>query len=183
MKKPDGIKKSGFILTAALSVSLGFVSTAFATTSWLIDPHRGSVIQLGTLGGDTYATDINDAGQVVGYSYTSTGVQHAFVTGPNGVGITDLGTLGGAESRAWGINASGQVVGVSDLAKPNPAHSHAFITGPNGAGMRDLSPGSEFESSATGINDTGTGGGYVSGILRVFLWSGLWYAVLSRRTP
>ena len=66
MKIPHSLKNGPLILTAALSISLGFASSAFATTSWLIDPHRGSVIQLGSLGGDTYATDISDAGQVVG---------------------------------------------------------------------------------------------------------------------
>ena len=42
-----------------------------------------------------YALGINDAGQVVGSSITAAGAQHAFITGPNGVGMTDLGTLGG----------------------------------------------------------------------------------------
>lgn len=172
MKILGGLKNSSLILTAALSVSLGFVPTAFATSSWLIDPHRGSVIQLGSLGGDTYANDINDAGQVVGYSYTTTGLQHAFITGHNGLGITDLGTLGGAQSAALGINASGQVVGVSELEhKPNLPYRHAFITGSNGVGMRDLGTlpesidPSSFEhinhdasvpsSYAIGINDSG----------------------------
>ena len=63
MKIPHSLKNGPLILAAALSISLEFASTAFATTSWLIDPHRGSVIQLGSLGGDTYATDISDAGQ------------------------------------------------------------------------------------------------------------------------
>ena len=31
------------------------------------------------------------SGQVVGYSSTATGESHAFITGPNGVGMTDLG--------------------------------------------------------------------------------------------
>ena len=49
---------------------------------------------LGTLGGSySIAHGINDAGQVVGYSATATGDQHAFITGPNGVGMTDLNLL------------------------------------------------------------------------------------------
>ena len=59
------------------------------------------------------ASGINDAGQVVGRSITAAGAYHAFITGPNGVGMTDLGTLGGGYSDASGINDAGQVVGYS----------------------------------------------------------------------
>ena len=41
----------------------------------------------------------------------ASGGNHAFLTGPNGVGMTDLGTLGGGSSLAFGINDAGQVVG------------------------------------------------------------------------
>ena len=99
----------------------------------------------------------------MGYSYTITGLQHAFITGPNGIGITDLGTLGGAQSAARGINASGQVVGYSEPDHKPVTASRAFITGPNGEGMRDLGTlpasiggsSSELSSYATGINDAG----------------------------
>ncbi|HKX54022.1 MAG TPA: hypothetical protein VJM47_09490 [Nitrosospira sp.] len=57
---------------------------------------------LGTLGGkssapfsiNSVAFSINNAGQVVGLSYTAARERHAFITGPDGVGMTDLGTLG-----------------------------------------------------------------------------------------
>ena len=52
-----------------------------------------------------------------------------------GVGMRDLGTLGGFESYAGGINYAGQVVGYSETAG---GADHAFITGPDGMGMRIL---------------------------------------------
>jgi probable HAF family extracellular repeat protein len=78
---------------------------------------------LGTLGGrDSVAHGINDAGQVVGYSETGAGFRHSFITGPNGVGMTDLNTLvslpGGA-AYATGINNDGQVaVNLSPIPEP-----------------------------------------------------------------
>jgi len=95
-------------------------------------------IDLGTLGGwSSSARGINDAGQVVGMSDTADGNRHAFITGPDGVGMRDLGSLGGSRSwsNAFGINEAGQVVGYSHTADGN---SHAFITGPDGEGMADL---------------------------------------------
>jgi len=69
------------------------------------------MIDLDTLGGnDSSARGINDIGQVVGSSKTSSGEKHAFLY-ENGT-MTDLGTLGGNTSIAYGINDIGQVVGV-----------------------------------------------------------------------
>lgn len=65
--------------------------------------------------------------------------------------ITDLGTLGGIDSKAFGINASGQVVGYAATADNR---QHAFLWS-NGA-MTDLGvlPGNS-ESHAFAINDAG----------------------------
>ena len=91
---------------------------------------------LGTLGRlYSEAYGIDDAGRVVGWSYSHLDTGQAFFAGPNGVGMRDIGTLGGDRSIAYGINDAGQVVGESNTAAGT---SHAFITGPDGIGMRDL---------------------------------------------
>jgi len=71
---------------------------------------------LGTLGGnDSVAVDVNESGIVVGYSWTAVGEVHAFVTGPDGLGMTDLNSLvslpvGVYLDNARGINDSGQII-------------------------------------------------------------------------
>jgi probable HAF family extracellular repeat protein len=63
--------------------------------------------------GFSHAYDINERGQVVGVSTTSTGV-HAVIW-ENGT-ITDLGTLPGDNySEARGINERGQIMGLSGM--------------------------------------------------------------------
>jgi probable HAF family extracellular repeat protein len=100
------------------------------------------------------AYGINDAGQVAGYSSTGgNAATHAFITGPDGTGMTDLGTLGVDQfSAAFGINDAGQVVGQSYTTERVP---HAFITGEDGMGMRELGTLGDFSSEASGINDAG----------------------------
>jgi probable HAF family extracellular repeat protein len=68
--------------------------------------------------------------------------------------LTDLGTLGGTESFAYGINDKGQVVGSSRLA--GDTSTHAFLYG-NGR-MIDLYPLNSGEIQTvgpTGINNSG----------------------------
>lgn len=78
---------------------------------------------------------------------------------PAAVTITDLGTLG-TNSFATGINASGQVVGMSNLSS---GARRAFLWTATG-GMVNLGTLGGSESEATGINRVGTiiGGGWTT---------------------
>ena len=76
-------------------------------TTWLIS-------ELPTLGGDSFAYDINDSKVIVGWSETA-GEQHAvsweFVNSQ--WEITVLATLGGNKSEAHAVNTGGDIVGMS----------------------------------------------------------------------
>ena len=150
-----------FLLAAIMGAGLGAAVPVSAqsalTTSYLIDTNTWKATEIAFPDRHTYARGINDQGQVIGYTVTAGRDQHAFITGPNGVGITDIGTLGGENSVAEGINGAGRVAGWSETAGGS---AHAFITGPNGAGMTDLGTLGGFSSSAQAINTTGQIAGY-----------------------
>lgn len=65
-------------------------------------------------------------------------------------GLVDLGTLGGADSYAYAVNASGQVVGKAATADGT---THAFLY--SGGSMHDLGTFGGTESIARSINDKG----------------------------
>jgi probable HAF family extracellular repeat protein len=113
--------------------------------------------------GTDLAVAINASGQVAG----AAGAHAALWSGGT---KTDLGTLGGNLSRATGINAAGQVIGVSKTAS---GATHAFIW--SGGVMTDLVSlaGASGSSVATAINSSGQVAGTsttAGGTVHAFSW-------------
>ena len=157
MKTTHGLKIGSLILAAtlfagSLGISTHTVAQEQSYRSYLIDLNSRTATNLGTLGGDTFARSVNNAGQVVGLSLTATGNWRAFVTGPDGVGIRKLDALSNVDSEASDINDAGQIVGNADSFS---GKSYAFITGPNGMGMRNLGTLGGHSSGASAINAGG----------------------------
>jgi probable HAF family extracellular repeat protein len=151
-----------------------FALTLAAATA-LTAPASAQVIytitDLGSFGGSSNGQAVNAAGQVTGSSYYpnlpngSPGPVHAFRTTPNGRISdpgADLGTLPGGDTQSFGlgINAAGQVTGVSLTVIGSATTSHGFRTTATGRvsypgtdlGAISGSPGISFGRA---INATG----------------------------
>lgn len=132
----------------------------------------GTLTDLGTLGGPfSWAVAINDSGQVVGGSSTTSSLfpGRAFSWTEEG-GMIDVGTLGGEWSVAVAVNSVGQVVGHSST---DTGDAHAF-SWTSASGMVDLGTLGGNRSIAVAVNDNGEVAGVsttASGDERAFLWT------------
>ena len=107
------------------------------------------IVDIGSLAGATgqsFASAINAAGDVIGASDVAGGHQHA-VLFKNGA-LSDLGTLpGGTDSLAVAVNASDVGVGATPTSAPLEF---------SGGQVTDLTPTGSAGGAATAINDGGT---------------------------
>jgi len=135
-------------------------------------PSGGSPVSLTTGAGavNAYAFGINNAGVIVGLIQLGNAGNpvHATVWTHWDAAPTDLGTLGGFNSGASGINQEGDVVGYSEIAG---GARHAMLWTLE-SGMVDLSSwpnGCTGDSEAMTLNDLGVIGGTCNGA--PVLWS------------
>ena len=149
---PGGINSVAYAISPSGLIT-GWADDSSGTEVFIYSTSNG-LVNIGNLGGPGGAgTAINDAGQVAGYSYVNGGAaQHAFLY--NGGIMQDLGTLGGNNSSALGMNAAGVVVGAADTSTGTDAFVYV-----NGV-MYDLNsllanaPGIQL-TAAVAINDNG----------------------------
>lgn len=109
---------------------------------------------------ESWASDINAAGQVVGRLKVGS-LTRAFLYAPE-AGLKDLGTLGGYRCLACRINDAGQVVGAADV---HDGSRHAILYDKD-TGLKDLGTFNGPNSVARAINNFGQVVGYADYVNR-----------------
>src|SRR5688500_4905768 len=111
MKTASSFPIRKLMLATAFSAGIGFVPSVSAFDYSALDlGNLGSV----STGGFGFASGLNATGQITGYSFRfedGMPVFTSFITGANGVGVTDLNALNGTIVLPSRINATGQVAG------------------------------------------------------------------------
>ena len=145
---------------------VGYADTTDGGSHAFIYTKATGMRDLGTLGGsNSQANAINSdedtdgPNQIAGWSLVSEDTaQHAVVWDGNHK-ILDLGTLGGTNSQAYGVNCDGVVVGSSGTA--DDATTDAFVWDPE-FGMQDLGTLGGSIAQAAAINCSGQVVGFSS---------------------
>ena len=155
-----------------LSMALNLVEERCADAA-IISPGRAvlwdgdRIVELGTLGGEaSYASAINDAGQVVGEADTRTNGCQAFLWEDGQMRALDIGDA--ISSSASDINAAGHVVGT--ISRPDGTVRAVLW---EGGRMTDLGTLGGESAEAAAINDAGQvvgGAETADGGWHAFLW-------------
>jgi len=148
------------------SNAIAFLITISLTS--LAAPQSYSVITVGTAS----PRAVDSKGNVAGvFPFSKKPAQaHAFFWSKSG-GFKDLGTLGGDDSAAFGLNALGQVVGQANSSAGMPDQAFLWT---QSAGMVDLGTLGGASSAANAINASGQVAGQsemANGFAHAFVWS------------
>jgi probable HAF family extracellular repeat protein len=119
MKSQSLLSLSAWFL-AALAMPLTAVAQDTSSRQPTL-PTRYTVVDLGTLSGGNFSQPItiNASGVIAGSSTLSNNDQHAVLWSSRGH-IKDLGTLGGSNSLANGLNNAGLAVGQAETSASDP---------------------------------------------------------------
>jgi probable HAF family extracellular repeat protein len=142
----------------AIAIPMALLCTLIAASDGYTRTPRFTLTDLGAL----IPTEINNKGQIVGFSLSISGYPHAVLYDDDR--LYDLGNFGGNVSEAYSLNNRGQVVGYS-LTTDGCCHAFLWEDGV----MTDLNPATVGYSGsiASDINNRGqiVGGAHIDGVV------------------
>lgn len=153
------------LVVAALALILAS-AISHSTPRAQSGPGPYTLIDLGTLGGgSTQAFDINETGQITGYSTNASNQTRAFLWDDGQ--MTNLGLMGGHYSSGRGLNVHGHVVGFANIVFGGTGIAALFRDGAWINVTPDIPAGQG--SQAVAINDHGQVLGFI-GWGEAFVW-------------